>query len=110
MRLRALANAVRALVALNRRVARLRSPEEYRQGEELDLKYLRTDSGSLRQRLPLELGPLGNFSDQVWSPVYHWELDWNPDTALEATHGQNDSFFSQLSYKCYLEEVASVGY
>ena len=30
-------------------------------------------------------------------------------TALEATQGQNDSFFSQLPYKCYLEEVASVG-
>ena len=28
--------------------------------------------------------------------------------ALEATQGQNDSFFSQLPYKCYLEEVASV--
>ena len=28
---------------------------------------------------------------------------------LEATHGQMDSFFSQLPYKCYLEEVASVG-
>ena len=28
---------------------------------------------------------------------------------LEATQGQNDSFFSQLPYKCYLEEVASVG-
>ena len=30
-------------------------------------------------------------------------------SALEATQGQNDSFFSQLSYKCYLEAVASVG-
>ena len=30
-------------------------------------------------------------------------------TALEATQGQNDSFYSQLPYKCYLEEVASVG-
>ena len=30
-------------------------------------------------------------------------------TALEVTQGQNDSFFSQLSYKCHLEEVASVG-
>jgi len=29
--------------------------------------------------------------------------------ALEATQGQHDSFFSQLPYKCYLEEVASVG-
>jgi len=29
--------------------------------------------------------------------------------ALEATQGQMDSFFSQLPYKCYLEEVASVG-
>ena len=29
--------------------------------------------------------------------------------ALEATQGQNDSFLSQLPYKCYLEEVASVG-
>ena len=30
-------------------------------------------------------------------------------SALEATQGQNNRFFSQLSYKCYLEEVASVG-
>jgi len=29
--------------------------------------------------------------------------------ALEATHGQIDGFFSQLPYKCHLEEVASVG-
>ena len=29
--------------------------------------------------------------------------------ALEATQGQNDSFFSQLPYKYYLEEVAAVG-
>ena len=28
---------------------------------------------------------------------------------LEATQEQNDSFFSQLPYKCYIEEVASVG-
>ena len=26
--------------------------------------------------------------------------------ALEATHGQIDGFFSQLPYKCHLEEVA----
>jgi len=31
------------------------------------------------------------------------------ETALEATQGQIDSFFSQLPYKSYLEEVASVG-
>ena len=30
-------------------------------------------------------------------------------SALEATQGQIDSFFSQLPYKCYLKEVASVG-
>ena len=30
-------------------------------------------------------------------------------SALVATQGQNDSFFSQLSYRCYLFEVASVG-
>jgi len=29
--------------------------------------------------------------------------------ALEATQGQIYGFFSQLPYKCYLEEVASVG-
>ena len=29
--------------------------------------------------------------------------------ALEATQGQMDGFFSQLPYKCHLEEVASVG-
>ena len=31
------------------------------------------------------------------------------DSTLEATQGQNHSLFSQLPYKCYLEEVASVG-
>ena len=30
----------------------------------------------------------------------------SPVAALEATQGQNNSFFSQLPYKCYLEEVA----
>jgi len=30
-------------------------------------------------------------------------------TALEATLGQMDGFSSQPTYKCYLEEVASVG-
>ena len=29
--------------------------------------------------------------------------------ALEATQGQIDGIFSQLPYKCHLEEVASVG-
>jgi len=29
--------------------------------------------------------------------------------ALEASQGQHDSFFRQLSYKCYLEEEVSVG-
>ena len=33
----------------------------------------------------------------------------NPETALEATQGQMDGFFSQFPYQCYLEEVASVG-
>ena len=30
-------------------------------------------------------------------------------SALEATQGQMDGFFSQLPYKCHLNEVASVG-
>ena len=30
-------------------------------------------------------------------------------TALEATQGQNDSFFSQLPYRRHPDEVASVG-
>ena len=30
-------------------------------------------------------------------------------TTLEATQGQIDGFFSQLPFKCYLPEVASVG-
>jgi len=30
-------------------------------------------------------------------------------TVLKATQGQIDGFFSQLPYKCNLEEVASVG-
>ena len=33
----------------------------------------------------------------------------NRHTAALATQGQMDGFFSQLLYKCYLEEVASVG-
>ena len=33
----------------------------------------------------------------------------NPLPTLEATQGQNDGFFSQLPYKCYLEEAASAG-
>ena len=33
---------------------------------------------------------------------------WQTPPALEATQGQNDSFFSQLPYKCYLEELASL--
>jgi len=39
-------------------------------------------------------------SSQVRAPDAH--------TALEATQGQMDGFFSQLPYRCYLEEVASV--
>ena len=35
--------------------------------------------------------------------------DWAERPALEATQGQNESLFSQLLYKCYFEEVASVG-
>ena len=30
-------------------------------------------------------------------------------TALEATQGQMDDFFSQSPFRCHLEEVASVG-
>ena len=30
--------------------------------------------------------------------------------ALETTQGQIDGFFSQLPFKCYLPEVASVGH
>jgi len=32
-----------------------------------------------------------------------------PSAALEATQGQMDGFFSQLPYKCHLEEVATLG-
>ena len=31
------------------------------------------------------------------------------NTALEATQGQMDGFFSQLPYKCHQNRVASVG-
>ena len=41
----------------------------------------------------------------VISPVSG--LEWV--AALEATQGQMDGLFSQLPYKCHLEEVASVG-
>ena len=37
------------------------------------------------------------------------DLTLEPGAALEAAQGQNDSFFSQLPYKCYLKEIASVG-
>jgi len=44
---------------------------------------------------------------------FHRRSGWTGPTvreaALEATQGQMDGFFSQLPYKCYLEEVASVG-
>jgi hypothetical protein len=33
----------------------------------------------------------------------------NAFSTLEATQGEIDGSFSQLPYKCYLEEVASVG-
>ena len=36
------------------------------------------------------------------------ETSWNV-TALETTQGQIDGFRSQLPFKCYLPEVASVG-
>jgi len=36
-------------------------------------------------------------------------IPWLCGAALEATQGQMDGFFSQIPYKCYLEEVASVG-
>ena len=36
-------------------------------------------------------------------------LDLRSCLALEATQGQLDGSFSQLPYKCHLEEVASVG-
>jgi len=49
--------------------------------------------------------------DQVFQNSWNRYPGESPDcsSALEATQGQNDGFFSQLPYKCYLEEVASVG-
>ena len=41
--------------------------------------------------------------------VFALAVDWTVRTVLEATQGQIDSFFSQLSYKYHLEEVASMG-
>ena len=38
----------------------------------------------------------------TWCCIEHFA------TALEATQRQMDGFFSQLPYKCHLEEVASV--
>jgi len=38
--------------------------------------------------------------------IRNGKLALSQSSALEATQGQNDSFFSQLPYKCYLEEVA----
>ena len=38
-----------------------------------------------------------------------WVLRSEGKSALEATQWQMDGFFSQLSYKCQLEEAASVG-
>ena len=44
---------------------------------------------------------------QIQKNEQYRSTKWVP--ALEATQGQMDGFFSQLPYKCYLEEVASVG-
>ena len=33
------------------------------------------------------------------------EMVWGLGSALEATHGQMDGLWSQLPYKCHLEEV-----
>ena len=49
----------------------------------------------------------------VYTSIRTWmsgtvNRDIRPIAAL-ATQGQMDGFFSQLLYKCYLEEVASVG-
>ena len=51
-------------------------------------------------------GPRGGaVSHQRGSPVQGFQTY----SALEATQGRMDSFSSQLPYKCYREEVASVG-
>ena len=44
-----------------------------------------------------------------WPPISRRRGLRGAQPALEATQGQNDSFFGQLPYKYYLEEVASVG-
>ena len=50
-------------------------------------------------------------SVNVWRfpcPLRHGECICR-DAALKAIQGQNDSFFSQPPYTCYLEDVVSVG-
>ena len=48
----------------------------------------------------------GEEASSAWAQTCVWQAR---RSALEATQGQNDSFFSQLPYKGYLEDVASVG-
>jgi len=48
-------------------------------------------------------------SVQEWVPKNGSHEKRDGSAALEATQGRNNSFFSQLPYKCYLDEVASVG-
>ena len=37
-----------------------------------------------------------------------WKVTFNSLSTLETTQGQMEGFFSQLPFKCYLPEVASV--
>jgi len=67
-----------------------------------------TETWWLSLQEPLR-GPLCGRAISSPKPERHEPGCEGRGTALEATQGQNDSFFSQLPYKCYLEEVASVG-
>jgi len=49
------------------------------------------------------------YEDQIGSKTLEFDVLGLNRSALEATQGQMDGFFSQLPYKCHLEEVASVG-
>ena len=46
---------------------------------------------------------------ELWTPSTLKPPEGVTYTALEATKGQMDGSLNQLPYRCYLEEVASVG-
>ena len=61
--------------------------------------------GPASERRANKLKELKDFCMKVEATIWSWPCY----TALETTNGQMDGFFSQLSYKCHQNRVASVG-